>query len=213
MSSRAGGWLRFAAMGLVSLVVAHNLIFLAGFGASYGEALLRTGHSSAWSSAVTTVLIGAVGCVLLAARQLRRLAARAGASSAPGDAAPSTRSVAGRWVRLGLRLTVLTAAAFAVQENVEHLASGEPLPGLSTLGSVEYPNAIWIIALVAFAVGLVGALFGWRFERLLARIRSARPSRRRPTATRCAAPEVDRRPPTFLGSGIAGRAPPRTAIL
>jgi hypothetical protein len=212
MSSRTGGWVRIAAMGLVSLVVAHDLVFLAGFGPSYGAALLRTGHSTAWSSAVITVLIGAVGCVLLAARQLRRLAAQAGASTAAGDYGPSMRTVAGRWVRLSLRLTALTAAAFVVQENAEHLASGEALPGLGTLGSVEYPNAIWIIALVAFAVGLVGALFGWRFERLVARIRAVRPARRPPAASRRAPLDVDRRPLTLLGSGIAGRAPPAAAI-
>ena len=121
------------------------------------------------------------------------------------------RSVAGRWARLGLRLTVLTAVAFVAQENAEHLAVGEALPGLSTLGSAQYPNAIWIIALVAFGVGLVGALFGWRFERLVARIRSARPARRAVAPAPRALFDVDRRPLSILGSGLAGRAPPADA--
>jgi uncharacterized membrane protein len=119
--------------------------------------------------------------------------------------------VAGRWLRLGLRLTVVTAAAFVVQENAEHLASGEALPGLSTLGSVGYPNAIWIITVVAFAVGLVGALFGWRFERLTARIRVARPAHHAPASSRRAPLDIDRRPLMLLGSGLAGRAPPAAA--
>jgi hypothetical protein len=209
MASRAASLLSTATMALVALVVAHNLVFLAGFGAAFGQALAQTGHDQRWTSAVVTVLAGAVGCLAAAAWQLRHLSSVARRSGARSVGAPSGRSFVRRWLRLGLGLTAATAILFVLQENVEHLHLGEPLPGLSVLISGAYPNAVVILPVVAFAVALVGALFGWRFAILAARIRAARDRRSvRSKTRRHMAPEVDRRPSTLRGRGFAVRAPP-----
>ena len=214
MASRAGAAVAASAMTLATLIVAHNLIFLAGYGAAYGEVLAHTGHDHGWSSAVVTVLAGAGACLLAALWQLRRLTRIARHVGARSKVGPSLRWFAHRWLRLASRLVAVTALLFVLQENVEHLRIGEGLPGLGVLLSPEYPDAIPIIALVAAAVALVGALCGWRFATLLARIGAARLSHRRPSgARRRVALEVDRRPARLLGPGLAVRAPPLPIVV
>ena len=198
------------AMSLVALILAHNLVFLAGYGAAYGEALAHTGHDHGWLAAVMLVLAGGLGCLVAALWQLRRLTALAGATGAWNGPSPSPRSIARRWLRLAARLAIASAVLFVLQENIEHLGIGVSPPGLCVLFSPEYPNAVAIIVGVALAVGLIGALFGWRFELLAARIRAARGRHRIPPRARPRLPfEVDRRPTTLLGPGLAVRAPPR----
>ncbi len=209
MASRAATAVAVVAMCLVALVLAHNLVFLAGYAYAYRDALAQTGHGDAWSAAVTTVLAAGVACLLVAFWKLRRLTALARDLAPVSADAPSTGSFVRRWLRLAWRLALVTALLFVVQENIEHFQIGEPLPGLGVLDSSEYPNAIPIIALVGLAVAFVGALFGWRFSTLLARIRKAgvrhpHASTTRPRVTL----EVDRRPGTLLGPGVAVRAPP-----
>jgi hypothetical protein len=196
-------------MTLATLVLAHNLIFLARYGAAYGEALAHTGHDHGWSSAVLTVLAAAGACLTVAVLQLRRLTALARDAGAGTVEPPTVRPFVRRWLRLTACLVVVTALLLILQENLEHLGIGKPLPGLGVLLSPEYPNAIPIVALVAAAVAFVGALFGWRFATLRARIRGVRT--RQPLPPRARVPDaldVDRRPGTLLGPGLAVRAPP-----
>ena len=212
MASRLAALVPAVVMSLVALVVAHNLVFLAGYGAAFGEALAHTGHDHGWSAAVFIVLTGGLGCLIVALWQLRRLTGLARDAAVAGRLSAgslSRGSIVRRWLRLALRLAFVTAVLFVLQENVEHLSIGKSLPGLGVLLSPEYPNAIAIIAAVALAVALVGALFGWRFELLAARIRAVRARHRAPTRARPRVPlEVDHRPSTLLGPGLAVRAPP-----
>jgi hypothetical protein len=113
-------------------------------------------------------------------------------------------------LRLWLAVAAGTVVLFVLVENIEHLAVGAPLPGLSVLGSAEYNGPLPILALVSLLVAFVGALFNWRRAVLLARIRAARATFRRPAAVRASvdASSGDRRPETHIGRGLAGRAPP-----
>ena len=198
-------------MTLVALVVAHNLVFLHGYGPAYGEALARTGHGDAWQMAVVTVLCAGAGLLGVALWRLHRLGllVRAlGGSAAEIDTGSTGvgRDLGGLWARV----TAATALLFLVQENVEHFQSGEGLPGLSVLGSAEYPDSLLIIGGVALVVALVGSLIRWRRQILISRLAAAirRLRFRRVALLRRPHADPDRRPGTILGRVRALRAPP-----
>ncbi len=199
-------------MTLVALVVAHNLVFLLGYGPLSGQALARTGHGDAWQTAVITVL-GTGACLLgIALWRLYRLdlLARAHGHRASDPRESSIEAVDSGFANLWGRLTAATAFLFLVQENTEHLLSGHELPGLSVLGSAEYPDALLVIGGVALVVALVGALIRWRRAILTGRIAAAiRRLRFRGVAPlRRPHADPDRRPGTILGRARALRAPP-----
>src|SRR5439155_14925644 len=97
-----------------------------------------------------------------------------------------------------------------LQENVERWWIGQVAPGPGILVSAEYPNALWITIAVAFAVGLVAALFDWHRRVLLARLRAARAPFPRALGSAPARPGVLVRPlpEAVLGRRSALRAPP-----
>lgn len=209
-----GGWIvrrtGFAVMSAVALVLAHNLVFLAGYGPAYGEALGRTGHGATWSSAVLIVLGLGVMLLVAAAWRLRTLGVLARAAAREAILPSDRRGFVGHLVRLWPRLTLLTLALFVLQENVEHYNIGEPLPGLGVLLSSEYPNALLIFGVVALVVAIVGALFRWRRDVLLARMAAARPRWRRASgrSVRPSLAWVDGLAGSLLGRRLAVRAPP-----
>ena len=63
----------FAGMAAVAFVLAHNLVFLASYGAGYQAALRRTGHDDAWTTAVLAVLGLGVLLFVVATWRLHRL--------------------------------------------------------------------------------------------------------------------------------------------
>ena len=204
----------FLILTLVALVVAHDLVFLLTYGAGYDEALAQSGHDGSWATAVAVVLAAGIGLFGLATWQLYRLGVVA-RSIDPAAVRRSSSASGLAWRLLGLwwRLYATTTFLFVIQENVEHQRIGEALPGLSVLGSGEYSDAAFVIAIVTLAVAAVGALFRWRRDLLVARIASARQAEYRliervlprPAATR------DGRPESFVGRGLAVRAPPSPA--
>ena len=209
MTGRVGGVVRAATTALAALVLAHNLIFLAGYGAAFRSAMALTGHDARWIIAVGVVL--SLGFALLASaswrlRHLRGLARAAGAQRLPGE--PDARAFLRRWLAWWFALTLATALLFVLQENLELARIGQPLPGMGVLASAVYPHAVAIIAAVALVVSLVAALFGWKLDLLIARIRAAR-SRSGAGAVPAFLPNdpPDRRG-SILGRRKAGRAPP-----
>jgi len=207
------GWRRLSGSGvmtLVALVVAHNMTFLMAYGAGYGEALAHAGHGGAWSSAVLVVLSAGLGLLGLSVWRLYRLGLMA-RTLRPGDEAgrrPALRTFGRSLLTLWLRLALVTALLLVLQENLEHRLAGEVLPGITVLGSSQYPNALLVVIAVALAVAVVGALFRWRHDILVAWIASR--SRRRPLRRLAAgdASARDRRPESIVGRGLAVRAPP-----
>jgi hypothetical protein len=210
MTGRTGFTVRAAVTALASLVLAHNLIFIAGYGSRFGAALAQTGHDHGWTVAALTS-IGLAGSLLAVAlqrlQQLRRTARGAGAIRLPTE--PGLRAFASRWLAWWIALTLVTAVLLVIQENLEHAHIGTALPGLTVLASDAYPNAIAIILAVALGISLVAALLGWRSSVLVARIEGLRPKARSEAAQSLGRPDpVDRRQGSILGRRLAGRAPP-----
>ena len=205
-------YLGFPAMTLVSLVVAHNLVFLLAYGSGYDEALAHSGHDGAWGTAVAVVLAAALGLVGLGTWRLHRLGVVARALAATeGGLRPGPSGFARCLVGLWVRLVGATTLLFVIQENLEHQHAGKGLPGLAVLGSGEYPNAAAIIAFVALAVAFVVSLFRWRRDVLVARIAAIRVGWRRARRTLQFRPEVwvERRHASIVVHQVSGRAPPQ----
>jgi hypothetical protein len=202
--------LGFLAMSLVSLVTAHNLVFVLAFGPRAGDALAHTGHGDAWQAAVTTVLLAGAGLLTIALWRLHQLGLLTHRLEGLGPVRNVDQPLLGRdFVNLWARLMGTTAMVFVLQENVEHLASNLPLPGLGVLGSTEYPNALLVVGVVALAVALVGSLVRWRRAVLIARLRAGIGRlRRQPDARPQRPTDPEPRPGAILGRALAGRAPP-----
>jgi hypothetical protein len=212
MLTRARRWTVVGTLSLVAFVLSHQLVFLHTWGNAYEEALRLSGHGGPWTFTMVTVLLLTGVLTVAALRECARLAQRAREVEGRRDSPRDERTVALLLPTLRLWLVVVAIATtlFVLVENIEHLAMGAPLPGLSVLGSAEYYGPLPIIALVSLAVAFIGALFDWRRAVLLSRIRATRASFSRPAAS--LPPRdgglSDRRPETHIGRGLAGRAPP-----
>ena len=212
---RSRAVLAWVGLATVTLVLAHEVVFLAGYGTRFGIALADSGHDARWARAVVAVLtLGAVLAVAAGWRlyQLRTLA-RTLSEGRPGKplvtgalTMPALRRlVLRRWATLLVSTTVL----FVIQENRERLVVGQAPPGLGVLGSPEYPNSLLVILVVTLVVAVIAGLYRWHRDALVARIAAAR-SRwpRRNDAAPPREPAHFRRPASILGRRQALRAPP-----
>ena len=230
-TARALPWLRLLALLPISLLVGHEAVFGAqyGLGDAFAGAMTAGGHDGYWTAfslviaALTTTFVAREG--LRAARLRWRLhQAGAGGRRDGTHARDDVRApLPGRSWSRELRsiwpgLFVTTAFAFAVQENLEHILSGETPHGLASLIGPEHPLAIPILALVTAVVAAAGAIIRWRVRILELRVAHAArtsPRRRHPRAT---APAREwpvrgslRAHAWFLVRLLAGRAPPLPA--
>ncbi|HEY2917184.1 MAG TPA: hypothetical protein VGI98_08225 [Candidatus Limnocylindrales bacterium] len=211
-----------AALAVPTLVLAHQLVFLARYGSVYGEALAHEGHGPAWTDAVAAVAIGtlllliaAMAGIVRLARRVRNGSDRTGRSDRAARAAPVTAEeiggVARRGLGLAVRLTAIVLVALTVQENLEHAAAGFGLPGIAILLSPEYPFAVAIVAGVALAVALVATLLTWRHTVLATRLRAmADRAAARRTSAALPRPAADPRKPRpgTAARQLGRRAPP-----
>ena len=215
MPRRITGFMAAAALQVVALVLAHDLVYLVRFGSRYGEALVHTGHGESWSTAVGTTLALAgllfvAGIARLA--QLGILVERARATSERhSDAIPAAaldvRQLARIWLRIAPRMALVGVILLTVQENLERSALGGPGAGPGILLSAEYPWALWITIAVGLLVGLVAALFEWRRLALLERLRAARAPAPAAPGHRRAAPPRGSAPACRVRSGPPIRPP------
>ena len=178
------------------------------------------GHDGYWPI-FSVVVVSAVTLLgLSAAVRIGRLGAAGRRPGGRGGLAPRSQGV--RSYRQELRalwlpLLALTAAAFTVQENIEHLAGHHHLIGLSALAGPEYPLALPVIVLVTLVAAALGALVRWRIAVLAARVAGRlHLARQRGLAARRPAPSwLDVASilahARFLSRLDAGRAPPRLA--
>jgi len=210
MGDRLRSGIYAAAAALAALVLAHNFIFLAHYWSGFGRALTSTGHGQAWvTAAIVSLALGAALVVGAAWRRraLQGQAGNLGLSRLPSE--PDRRAMAQRWLIWWAALLVVTVVLFVLEENVELASLGQRLPGIGVLLSDQYPNAVVIISLVALAVSLVAALFGWKIEALIARIHAQRAIHATPAGSMSGSSDpVERRPNSILGRRLAGRAPP-----
>ena len=202
-----------AVLQLAALVLAHELIFLARYGSRYGEALVHSGHGEAWSAAALTSMLLAAGLVGLGLARLHRLGVLArgidaGLQSRRGDL--PRRALLWTLLRVVPRVAAVQLVVLSVQENIEHAAIGQAMPGPAILFSPEYAGGAWIALVVALLTSLLAALFAWRRDVLLARLRAARAELPRGNASAPSRPGVLVRQPveSVLGRRSALRAPP-----
>lgn len=217
MIGRRAAWISRAIVVAVTLALAHDLTFLVRYGSAYGEALVHAGHGQAWTNAALACVALGVALLLAAGGQLWRLAFAARASAPSTTPAPFAAGRLGdlvrSWAGLAARLGAVVALLLTIQENIERAAIGLQAPDPAILASAEYPAALGIVAAVASAVAFVLALFRWRRDALLARIRAAAaPRSRRPVrAFRPTEPSgIGRR--SILGRSLGLRAPPTRQI-
>jgi hypothetical protein len=202
----------FALVALVALVLAHDLVFLVRYGSAYGEALAHAGHDERWQAAVLAVLGLGGGLLVAALVRLRALAREATGLDRDGRSGLGGRALLVRAAfRTWLRLAASTLLILTVQENVERVGAGFAAPGPGLLLSPEYPWALPIVVGVSLVVGFVTALFRWRRDALIARIRAQRARHAAVPAAPRPVVRVIRRPWATLGRLGGLRAPPLPA--
>ena len=214
MTRRLGTLVAAVTLQLVAVVLAHELVFLARYGSRFGEALVHSGHGETWSGAVTTSLVlgGALGVVGLARLAWLGVLVRRRGGVIASQRTLEPRLLLGTWLRTGTRIAVVGVMLLTIQENLERASIGAAAPGLGILLSPEYAGGLWIALAVGMAVGLVAALFTWRHQVLLARLRARRPSQPRVSTTPARRPSVAApRLESILGRRSALRAPPAAA--
>lgn len=214
MTARVGVLVQGALTALTALVLAHNLIFLAGYGDQFGDVMARTGHDHGWTVTVAATLL--MGLALLAGavwrlHQMRSLARSIGATDAPVE--PGRGAFMRRWMACWIALSLVVAALFVLQENRELASVGQLQPGIGVLASGAYPHALLIIAAVAMAVSFVAVLLGWKIDLVIARILARQQAGPGVSGAVFGPGERIERPRrSILGGRRAGRAPPITAV-
>lgn len=212
MPRRFAGIMAAAGLQLVATVLAHQLVYLARYGSRYGEALVHSGHGEAWGAAVTTsVVLGAV-LATLAAFRLGRLGLLLRGRNPQRDATRGSlepRPLLRAFLSIAPRVVVLSVLLLTLQENIEHALIGQGMPGVGILLSPDYAGGLWITIAVGLAVAFVAALFRWRHQVLLARLRASRPRLGCASQARVRRPAIVDRPiESLLGRRSALRAPP-----
>lgn len=200
--------LAFWALAGVALFLSHDAIFLVQVGPGEGLArALREAAHRYWDWASLVLALIGLGTALGAWLHLTRLQRRASHLGATLHHGPPSARLPATW----LRLFVVVAAGFLVQENVEHYLGHMHAPGLAVLFGMEYPLALPVIALISGAAALLATAVSGVERELLTAIAAAL-GRRFDRA-----PRNLRRPPLRLAAARlsplarahAGRAPPR----
>jgi hypothetical protein len=211
---RSRDLLTLAALSLAALVLGHDLIFLLTYGLDFGVAMQRTGHGAPWLVTVITAATVAGSMTALAARRLlalSRLARDLGRGHAHVRGG-SWSDLGNQILRLWAPILVIGLALFVVNENLERVAIGMPLPGMVVLFGSAHAPTILVFALVALFVAAFGGLYRWRRDVLMARVVAVRAqwADRGPSVLR-PRPWADRRRPSIISQRLAGRAPPLRA--
>ena len=202
----------FWGLAAASLLVSHDAVWRlqVGAGKALADALRHAGHDY-WGS----VSVGIAAAVALVAFvtlfRLVRLARRADELNGSGPSlahSPFLRRATTTWLRLG----VVVAIGFVVQENLEHALSHGHVPGIGALVGPEYPLALPVIAAITLVAAIVATAATTAEQVLLARIAAAGLGLRPPRRLR-------RFPAGFLVSAgaapsraNAGRAPPSLPV-
>ena len=182
LTTRPGSmrWLRAVrlwALALLGLVVGHEAVFRARYGASSDVALAGSGHGYWLTFALLAVVLGGIpiAAATLGLLRLRMLIRRTRDGRGAGDSGRRQGHVgpsyAGELIGLLPRLALVVVVGFTLQENAESLLSGHGLPGLWVLDdAVVLPVLLLVSALVAVA----GAWLRWREAVLVGRLAAAR---------------------------------------
>lgn len=208
--TRLRGPVAFWAAAGVALLASHDLIYLVqvGPGRELTHALRTAGHGYWGAASLALVLVGLAATVVIGLRMrtLRRRAAALGV----GAIRDHRSSYPARWLSTWVRLLVLVAGLFVVQESVEHFIAHGHVVGIGAVVGPESPLALPVMA----AIAAIAALFVARATETEAGLLRAIAAALRP---RRKAPLLLPRPPahshlhrrSVLADCVAGRAPPR----
>jgi hypothetical protein len=164
--------LRQAILVLAALFVAHDAIYIArhGLGEGYARAMSAAGQHAYWLPVSVVITVGVALVVLTALMGYRRLRSaedEIGADAVGGQ--PYLAELASVWLRLFPSVAIL----FVVQENVEHLAAGASLVGVTPLLGSGSAIVLPVLAATTFVLAAIGALVRWRVRILEARLSRA----------------------------------------
>jgi hypothetical protein len=180
--ARWAGRLRLAILVAVALLVGHTAVYALedGLGSSFAAAMARDGHGAWWFAVVALVAISAGAAASRAVAHLARLESRARGTRRSRADGSFRREATG----IARTLLPLVIALFTVQENLEGLVAHGRLVGLDAVIGADRPFAIPILAAVALALSLAGAVVRWRIATLRRRIAHGTATPRRSVATR-----------------------------
>lgn len=201
-----------AALLPASLVLVHDLAFLAAYGSQFHAILVATGHDSRWTSTVSVViavssLLGVVALARLAALWLQaRALERTAGQRRPSDVSGYLRILLRMWPWLAF----LTAVLFLGQENLEQATRGAPLPGFEPLLNGQSVLPLLVLAAVTFVLAALGGLLVWGHATLAARIAAALRTLRPRSSPRASRPLVAPTwtPWSVMALNLGRRAPP-----
>jgi hypothetical protein len=214
-SRRAWHVARFGALVIVTLLVAHDAIYVLryGTGSGYASGMAATGHG--YWDAFTAWGLASGGALLLGAlATLSRLARSVGPTDAPTAVRTTwATEIAHLWPRLLIAVTV----GFVLQEGVEHAVLFGHLPTIDEIAVALGPSSAGPLALVTFAVAALGSVVRWRVAVLRARVGGRGSQRTRVRASSSPRPEWHvtaalLRHAFLLVRLDAGRAPPAASI-
>jgi hypothetical protein len=200
---------------LATLVLAHNLVYLARYGSRFNEGLVHSGHGEGWkAAAATSIALGALAAIVAIGRVLRLHVLLRRERTAPVGSRLERGALLRTWLRVAPALALSTVALLTLQENLEQLALHGASAGIGILVTPEYAGGLWVTLAVGLLIGFVVALVAWRTQVLLSRLRAARsdtvPARTARTAARPTL-VIDRPATSILGRRSALRAPPVAA--
>jgi hypothetical protein len=175
--------LRFVALAAVGSLLAHDAVFAAqyGLGPAREDALAATAHGY-WPAFVALTALATLaggGAAIRGILHLRRLARGLPGTPVPAGQPGYLAEVVHVWPRL---LTVV-GTTFVTQENIEHLAAGQSLPGLWVLSGPEYPLAIPVLLAVTGLLAAIGGWLRWQRGTLVRRLCAARAAATRQRAS------------------------------
>ncbi len=216
---RGLAWLtRLVLLVLVADLLAHDAAYRS-LGAAVGRTPPLTWHDY-WPLFLAVVAVAGTSGLVRALRRLRSLecafqGAATGATPFGGSGSPvhpPLPSYHRELLVLWPAVTVLTAVAFLVQENLEHLVATGAWFGLAPLDGRLQPDAVPLVVLSSLVAAAAGALVRWRVRTLEYRLELVATAFPRPAADRAdrawrlvAAASRRRRQLVRLD---AGRAPP-----
>lgn len=200
----------WAVLALLACVLAHEAVYQLVYPGpnAYRAAMSVMGHDGYWLGLSLAVAVTTIALAMVAVVQLRRLHREA--ASTPALAADERAGLAAYLRLVGatwLRLALLATLVFTVQENLEALGAGMPMPGLDVvLGHGVLPLVVILAAtlLMALVVGLVR----WRRRVLLGRLAAAARPWSRSSAARHHLGSETHAPQRHAAGTRPSRAPP-----
>lgn len=214
-TARLAPRLRLGLLLIVALFTAHDAVYIAqyGLGGRLAEVMTERGHDGYWVGMIGLAAVAVVLLAAITASILLGLRRRLQATGSTRAGRPTSPPYLGEVLRLWRVLLPATLLLFALQENLEYLATNGDIPGIEALIGPNAPLALPVLALVTLALAAIGGLVRWRIAALEGRLARSLARLRRRIEAVAPPPEwrgIHASAPHrwILGRLDAGRAPP-----